>query len=308
MATPVRHSIRKLGIGVTGIAIAGAFSLTAPGFASAAPPLGNCTPDLLHTEMTCTYTYTGTVQEFEVPEGVTKIDATAVGGHGGGSGGIGGQAATIAGSLTVTPDSTLYIRVGGNGGDATVTAPNTGTPGAGGWNGGGDGSRTGGPGSGYVSLGAGGGGASDIRSGSDLSSRLIVAGGGSGGSAYTDRTGAAAGAEGTGGLPGTPGTGTTGGEGGGPYGSHPAAEDGQLGEGGNATGDGSGGGGGYYGGGGGGNGGSTGGGGSSMLNGDWIENPALADADAAPTVTITYATGGGIFGSLASMSDLFGSL
>ncbi len=309
MSVPHCFTARRLGIGVTGIALAGAFALTAPGAASAAPLPDDCTANLLGTEVTCTYDYTGAVQDFAVPEGVTEVDVTVTGGHGGNGtdGGVGGQAATVAGTLTVTPQSTLHVLVGGNGEDATATGTNTGSPGTGGWNGGGDGSQTGGPGYGYISVGAGGGGASDIRTGEGLDTRLVVAGGGSGATSYTNRDGAAAGAKGDGGLPGLPGTGTSGGQGGGAYGSHPPAENGQLGVGGDASGDGSGAGGGYYGGGGGGNGGSTGGGGSSMLGGTWIEQPTLAAADASPQVVISYATDSP-FGSLASLGGLLGSL
>ena len=134
---------------------------------------GNCfDPDL---EATIGFSYTGDVQEWVVPEGVTSIRLEAWGAVGGESfsctegpnpqfdGGLGGYA---AGDLAVVPGQTLYLYVGGKGGIGYDG------PFEGGWNGGGNG--------GYWA--GGGGGASDIRTiPNDLNSRVLVAGGGGGG-------------------------------------------------------------------------------------------------------------------------------
>ena len=115
------------------------------------------------------FSYTGSVQPFTVPFGVTSIQVAMAGASGGGvgasaSGGAGGFVST---TIAVTPGSTYFVYVGGMG------MPNYGTSGVGGFNGGG---------SGGLSGGSGGGGASDIRTANSLSSRIAVAGGGGGAS------------------------------------------------------------------------------------------------------------------------------
>lgn len=115
-----------------------------------------------------TYNYTGGMQTFTVPQGITSIDITCTGAQGGsgigGAGGAGGFGALISGTLSVTPGQVLNIFVGGEGGNPT-----------GGFNGGGDG---GSPEAG------GGGGASDVRVGGiAIANRVITAGGGGGGGA-----------------------------------------------------------------------------------------------------------------------------
>ena len=118
-------------------------------------------------ETVVTFNYTGSVQTWEVPSGVTEIEIEAWGAQGGSGhysstyvyGGKGGYA---YGKLTVSAGQELKIYVGGEGAET----------GAGGFNGGGDGSPT------YCSSG---GGASDVRTGSyTLNDRAIVAGGGGG--------------------------------------------------------------------------------------------------------------------------------
>ena len=200
------------------------------------------------------------------------MTVTATGAQGGGgfaAGCEGGFGASVTGTLAVTPGETLYVDVGGAGGDSQSVADVTG-----GSNGGGaGGSDDHGDGAG------GGGGASDVRtlpaaeplSSSD--SRLLVAGGGGGGGdfyACIDGVGSG----GNAGQNPAAGTGTASGAGGGGAGgtssSNPGgaagvsaegcsgATSGGLGFGGSgASGDscgaaGGGGGGGYYGGGGGG--------------------------------------------------------
>ena len=184
------------------------------------------------------YSYTGTVQSFTVPYGVTTITVQAYGAQGGNGYYSGGYGGYVMASLNVQPGQVLYVYVGGVGSRGYYNAHPSG-----GYNGGGYGSaytcNT------YYS-GGGGGGATDIRTTSGvLASRILVAGGGGGGCCYGS------------GMVGGGSSPTDGGNGGGTYGS-----------GGDAYyyGYGGGGGGGYIGGGGG----STnngGGGGSSYANG-----------------------------------------
>jgi Glycine rich protein len=214
---------------------------------------------------------------FQVPAGTTRILVSATGGQGGGGYGSnceGGAGAQLTATIPVTPGQTLYVEVGGHGGDDTQGGANSGTAGA---NGGG----TGGGGL-FSNSGGGGGGASDIRTspasaGLSPSSdpRLLVAGGGGGGGqAYPGCSGGDAGAtaqagsaSATGGSGGGAGTKSTGGSAGASANdpANPntnvcaAASAGGLGSGGNGGGTGmqpcyagGGGGGGYYGGGGGG--------------------------------------------------------
>ncbi len=110
---------------------------------------------------TLTFNYTGSVQQFIVPPGVTEIHAAVYGAQGGANwtdntnyGGL------VEADMTVVPGETLYIYVGEQ--PTGIT---------GGWNGGGNGEAA----------GAGGGGASDIRiGGTTLMDRKIVAGAGGG--------------------------------------------------------------------------------------------------------------------------------
>ena len=187
-------------------------------------------PTVASAATTETFNYTGGVQTWTVPAGVTSASFDIYGASGGessyGGGGKGGRALS---DLTLTPGSTVYIVVGGAGA----------WPGAG-YNGGGYGVRF------------GGGGATDIRIGGlSLNNRVLVAGGGGGaGNNVGDSGGNGGGLTGTGasgGFGGGGGTQTAGGSG-----TYPDWE-GSFGQGGtnggvNMTG---GGGGGWYGGGGG---------------------------------------------------------
>lgn len=232
----------------------------------------------IYTSSVCsplTFEYTGSVQTFTVPAGVTQVTIDAYGAQGfdSGFGGLGGRA---TGTRAVTPGQVLNVYVGGYGSGS-----------AGGWNGGE--SPAGGSGCNATTGGTGyGGGASDVRiGGTALSNRVIVAGGGGGrgrlgdgtilyggaGGGLTGGAGTAA-ATATGGGGGTQSAGGAGGSGG--LGSATA---GTLGVGGNrCPGDwgGSDGGGGYYGGGGGsassGSNRASGGGGSSFFGGVTMVN------------------------------------
>eukprot|EP01034_Spumella_vulgaris_P024817 gene24817-biopygen21453 len=207
---------------------------------------------LAQTTSTQTFSYTGAVQNFIVPSGVTSITANLYGAASGtGGGGTQGYGAQMITTLSVTPGSTLYVYVGGIGATSVSGFWNLG-----GFNGGGQG---------YY--GSGGGGSSDIRNVDSISYRLAVAGGG-GGTYYSGCAGSNGGSGGTpNGAAGSAGNcGGTGGGGGTQSSGGTPTGDGGAGSfyyGGNGGTSGScGGGGGYYGGASGSSG-SGGGGGSS---------------------------------------------
>ncbi len=116
-----------------------------------------------------TFNYTGSIQTYTVPNGVSYVTIDAKGAAGGDyvfGGGSVGQGAEVTGQLTVTPGQIIYVYVGGAGSSSFYYG---GSPG--GWNGGGNTTGNGGS----------GGGASDIRMGGiALANRLVVAGGGGG--------------------------------------------------------------------------------------------------------------------------------
>jgi hypothetical protein len=178
----------------------GVAALTAPAASASAPCGSSGAYSTAAGVDTCTYTATGE-DTFTVPAGVVQVSVNAIGGAGGAGGedldgtfalvGGGGQGAYVTASLDVTPATTLYVEVGGDGGNATGdVAGGTCATGTGGENGGAPGGYTlcvGEP-------GGGGGGASDVQTCSVtdetcLSSvnagsgdpRLVVAGGGGGG-------------------------------------------------------------------------------------------------------------------------------
>jgi hypothetical protein len=228
-----------------------------------------------------TFDFTGAEQQFIVPAGVTQVTIQAWAAQGGagqqvaGGSGDGGNGGFVQATIAVTPGGTLFIYVGGRGGNGVGTVG-----GAGGFNSGG----RGGDGS-FPGAGGGGGGASDVRRGGNtLNDRVVVAGaGGGGGSIVAGGDGGGGGdlsggngsnatTGATGGGGGTQAAGGTGGAGGVPAG--PAGVAGGLGSGGaGGTGSavgGGGGGSGFFGGGGGqgasfGEGSSGGGGGGSSF-------------------------------------------
>ncbi|HEY6469917.1 MAG TPA: Ig-like domain-containing protein [Candidatus Dormibacteraeota bacterium] len=225
-------------------------------------------PTIAGATATVTCTDISGQQTWTPPSGITSATFAVYGAHGGnmfsGAGGAGGEALA---TLPVTPGSALTIVVGGAGFQGLP-----GGSGAGGFNGGANNG-------GGANNAGGGGGASDVRfPGSDLASRILVAGGGGGASNFSTGGGAGGGLTGTGGASAVPGAGYgTGGSpgtqsGGGAAGSsgtccaNGAAAAGSLGTGGaggsaSIGSGGGGGGGGYYGGGGAGN--QSGGGGGS---------------------------------------------
>lgn len=266
-----------------------------------------------------TFTSTGVEQVFTVPTGVYTVHVRAVGGHGGTGGNQsftnGGFGAVAVADLAVSPGQTLYVEVGGNGGDGTVLSA-----GAAGFNGGAAGGL--GIGRSPDGAGGGGGGATDLRTqprsdSGTLFSRLIVAGGGGGGGAsapaasstsFGGNAGAAGQAGNTpgGGGGGDPGTAGAGGAAGSTTGfGGPGAVSGSEGVGGAggyaictpnpySCSTGGGGGGGWYGGGGGGaaaddnSAGGGGGGGSSHFGAGATRTSVTTDVSGTPSVTITY--------------------
>lgn len=109
-----------------------------------------------------TFNYTGAVQTFTVPDGITSIDVFARAAGGNGAAAWGGRGAEVtARTFAVTPGSTLYVYVGGEGG----------------WPNGGEFGNVGGGGA----PGGYGGGSSHVLETLDLmASALIVAGAGGG--------------------------------------------------------------------------------------------------------------------------------
>jgi subtilisin-like proprotein convertase family protein len=189
-----------------------------------------------------TFGFTGGMQTFVVPVGVTSLTVDAYGASAGGGAG-GGRVQT---TLAVSAGQTLNIFVGGQGSNCS-NCP-------GGFNGGGNAGGT------FGNEGSGGG-ASDIRIGGiALANRVVVAGGGGGNGGWAGAGGGAGGNTiANGGGTGQAGGGSGGGIGSGGTGGFgnggPSGGNGSFGQGGNGGGfcyGGGGGGGGYYGGGGGG--------------------------------------------------------
>ena len=141
----------------------------------------------IRAAVSCSVTFTSGSNPFTVPPGISSIHVLAIGARGSSFGlphfGSGGYGAVVSGNLPVTADSTLYavVNTGGAGGSG---------------------------------FGSAGGGASDVRSSqNDLSSRLIVAGGGGGGGGAGQAADQFEGVGGAGGAAGADGGG--GGSGGG---------------------------------------------------------------------------------------------
>ena len=187
------------------------------------------------------FQFTAAVQEFEVPAGVSLIYIEARGAQGGASATClnqgnqddGGRGAFVSGYRNVIPGETLYIYVGGKGSPA----------GTGGYNGGGS----------AGTFAGSGGGASDVRTSlNDLTTRILVAGGGGGGNTGCPDAGAG-GDAGLNGASGSSNIGNSGGAGGsqvsGGAGGTAPSNPGDLGVGGAGGYHAAGGGGGYYGGG-----------------------------------------------------------
>jgi len=118
---------------------------------------------------TQSFSYTGFLQPFIVPNRVTSIQVNAIGAKGGtgARGQVGGAGANITSTLNVTPGQVLYIVVGGFPGQSATAAYGFGGNGGSGTN-----------------YGGAGGGLSGVFTSSSpaVANALIVAGGGGGGS------------------------------------------------------------------------------------------------------------------------------
>jgi hypothetical protein len=242
------------------------------------------------------FAYTGAVQTWTVPAGVTAITISVIGAQGAGSVSVADSlAGEVSGVLAVTPGQVLSVYVGGGGNES------------GGYNGGGSG--FGKNSSGTAINAQRGGGASDIRTGGTALSNRIVVAGGSGGSNFVNGSFIAGGA---GGYPSGAassaggGGGTQAGGGAGQTSSGTSGSAGALGSGGASAPSsayasnvvGGGGGGGYYGGGGGasnasGSSAGAGGGGSSYYSSALTSvttTTSAGDSNANGIVTFTYTT------------------
>ena len=154
----------------------------------AAPLLVGLDAGVVQASTTTTFSFTGGVQSFVVPAGVTTVQVVASGAgsytyfaqNGSGIddpslGMMANHGAKVTTVLTVTPGETLTVLVGGTGSTSASTSP-----GGGGFNGGGGGRRC--TTFGYHTYSGGGGGASDVRrGGAALVNRVVVAGGAGGG-------------------------------------------------------------------------------------------------------------------------------
>ncbi|MFC5185198.1 DUF11 domain-containing protein [Actinomadura harenae] len=163
-----------------------------------------------------TFAYTGSPQEFTVPEGVCELKVDAFGAAGGDAfyGSPGGRGGGVHATVPVTPGDVLTIDVGGAGtGGSAITS----TPAAGGYGGGGQpgafrSDRS--PGNGGVA--AGGGGATTVALALEP---LVIAGGGGGGAGHLSGEPLGPGGDGgqagtNGGSPAQPGAGGGGASGG----------------------------------------------------------------------------------------------
>jgi hypothetical protein len=157
-----------------------------PGFDDTVDTNGNGVPD--GCEMFQVFTYTGSVQIFDVPSGALSVFIEAEGAKGWSASNPGGEGGFSSGTLTVTPGGELYVYVGGQG----QISPSPYVPDGAGWNGGGLGQNNS-----SGSSAGGGGGASDVRlihsvdplNLTSLESRVLVAGGGGGATSNGDARG-----------------------------------------------------------------------------------------------------------------------
>ncbi len=168
--------------------------------------VGNVLSKTVRAAAGVTLSYTGSLQTYTVPAGVTSVAVDASGAQGGtGDGGsAGGEGGEVVATVPVTPGEVLDAVVGGAGASAATTADSYGG---------------GGTDSGSASFGGAGGGGTYLYSGSSLTQAdVLVAAGGGGGGGY-DSTGVAGGA---GGDPGTAGNGYSAGASGGAGGTQAA--------------------------------------------------------------------------------------
>jgi hypothetical protein len=268
--------------GVTGgaaVLAAGSFAIVTPAHAAALTP----TPTSLG--------YTGAVQEVTVPQGVSTMTISAIGGTGGvnnWAGGLatsGGFGADITGTMAVTPGEQFDVYVGGRGANASTHDNDP----AGGWSASGYGGGKGNAASDYLRTSGAGGGATVITDDTGGQVLVVAAGGGGDGGPSGDpsKQGDGGDASSWAGNAGTSGTYGSLGGGGGAAGAQTTGQ-GARGQGGSGLGgNGGGGGGGVRGGSGGGGakGTSAGGGGGS--------GSSAADTNVIPNAAVSASTSSG---------------
>ena len=147
------------------VALAALIATSPAALASPAACSGGTQTSGANTVVTCSYT--GAVQAYTVPTGVSSVTLDVRGAQGGTEIDSGGGGGEESGTLSVNPGEVLTILVGGQGGGGGFY-----TGGSGGYGGGGSG------GTGGVYAGAGGGGGSFVF---DDSNNLVLAAGGGGG-------------------------------------------------------------------------------------------------------------------------------
>lgn len=131
-----------------------------------------------------TFSYTGTVQQYTVPDGVASLTIVGIGGSGGTSRTVNANvaaAAKVSGSLAVQPGQQLLVSVGQSGGSAS--SHDTDPPG--GWGGLGANGGNGNAASDTLRTGGAGGGATTIQladaDGTNPQTVLVAGGGGGAG-------------------------------------------------------------------------------------------------------------------------------
>lgn len=112
LALPYQGKTQCVSIACPGNVTAAADSGMCSAVVSFSAPVGtnSCT-----TPATMTFNYTGTIETFTVPAGVTSITVEAYGAQGGGGSNNGGRGAYIKGDIAVTPGQQLQILVGQQG-------------------------------------------------------------------------------------------------------------------------------------------------------------------------------------------------
>jgi hypothetical protein len=200
------HKARFLSIFII-LAMLFSFTNISPAGASSSPKTAmvrtqlqdsSAVPMLTAALVSQTFDYTGGVQTWTVPAGVTQVTLDVFGAKAGDESAIGGNGGRATVAIAVTPGETLTIVVGG-----MSQSPFLGGSPNGGFNGGGNGGAPFDLPAAYS--GSGGGGASDVRiGGTDLAHRVIVAGGGGGAAAVFGPDGPSYGGAG-GGLNGSTG-------------------------------------------------------------------------------------------------------
>jgi LPXTG-motif cell wall-anchored protein len=165
--------------------IAGVGAVVLLSLAGPAPAFADPVTTQVDGTTVVTFPYTGAVQDWVVPAGVTVIAIDIAGAQGGSSNSVGGLGAELVGTVAVTPGQTLHVLVGGRGGDGT-----------------------------RYGTGAGGGGGSFVYTAATTAG-LVAAAGGGGGSASNGGAGnASTGPDGGDGEVSGAGLGGTGGGGG----------------------------------------------------------------------------------------------